>query len=645
MPATRVWIVVADGTHLAATLHLPDAALHPQPWPALLEALPYRKDDLSASSHADDYHQLADAGFAVCRLDLRGTGSSHGRATDEYPMVELDDLNDVIEWLAIQLWSNGRVGMFGYSYSGFNSLQVAATRPPALRAICAVYATDDRYTDDVHYMGGAVRAIDVVDYCHYMTVCNALPPVPAVFGGGWFDEWCARIDQHEPWILRWLREQTDGPYWRHGSLRPGYERIACPTMLVGGWADGYRNNTLRTFEALTGERELLVGPWSHRSPSRSLPGPHLDLGLEMIRFFGRWLRDDDVESVAPIRVFVRRATPPAPDLAIHRGDWLGLDRWTPSMQTYAPVMAGSDGASVDRLAVRPDVGTAAWISCAGGLPWGQSLDQRADDAWSSTYEWPVTESFTMLGYPVLHGRFAADAPVAYLSAKLCDISPDGTSQLITRGFLNLTHRRSSIDPTPMPPMEFEAVTVELEAAAWEFEPGHSMRLSLASTDWPNTWVPPTPVTLDIDRRSLRLELPCESGTDSHAQPVVIETPPPPAEPVDPTTRWVVMHDILGRTTTCTTSYGSTGDLPDGGTYAERYDGEVGVPLNHPAAAWATGTTRYELAWVGSSCVVEATMRVQSDAEAYEVTIDLDASLNGEVIRQRSWHERIPRCLN
>ncbi len=209
----QVWITVRDGTRLAADLYLPATAW---PAPALLEALPYRKDDLTGDSHADDYLRLrAEGGFAVCRLDVRGTGSSAGRATDEYPLSELDDLTDVIAWLAAQPWCNGRVGMFGYSYSGFNSLQLACERPPALGAICAIYATDDRYTDDVHYMGGALRAIDLVDYCHYMVPMNALPPVPALWGDGWRDEWLARIAEHEPWLLI-----VDGRAARRAVLAP-----------------------------------------------------------------------------------------------------------------------------------------------------------------------------------------------------------------------------------------------------------------------------------------------------------------------------------------------------------------------------------------------------------------------------------------
>ena len=136
-----VRIPMADGVELAATLFLPSGDT---PQPCLLEALPYRKDDLT-SSYAEGYRMWRDEhSYAVCRVDLRGTGSSGGDATDEYPLVERSDLGTVIAWLAAQDWCTGDVGMFGTSYSGFNSLQIAAERPPALKAICATYSSDDR---------------------------------------------------------------------------------------------------------------------------------------------------------------------------------------------------------------------------------------------------------------------------------------------------------------------------------------------------------------------------------------------------------------------------------------------------------------------------------------------------------------------
>jgi putative CocE/NonD family hydrolase len=163
---STVMIPMSDGVALAATLYIPEGD---QPVPALLEALPYRKDDILGVEGRPEYLRLRDDyDFAVCRVDVRGTGSSEGVAEDEYPEGETDDLCEVIAWLAAQHWCTGSVGMFGTSYSGFNALHTAARRPPALKAIMPIYASDDRYTDDVHYMGGCLRLLDLVDYPAYM---------------------------------------------------------------------------------------------------------------------------------------------------------------------------------------------------------------------------------------------------------------------------------------------------------------------------------------------------------------------------------------------------------------------------------------------------------------------------------------------
>ncbi len=632
MQCEQVWITARDGTRLAADLYLPGAG---GTAPVLLEALPYRKDDLTSDSHAQDYLRLrAEGGFAVCRLDVRGTGSSAGRATDEYPPSELDDLADVIAWLAAQPWSNGRVGMFGYSYSGFNSLQLACERPPALGAICAIYATDDRYTDDVHYMGGALRAIDLVDYCHYMIPMNALPPVPAVWGEGWRDEWLARIAENEPWLLRWLHEQLDGPYWRHGSVRPDYARIECPTMIVAGWADGYRNNTFRTFEHLRCEKELLIGPWSHMAPSTSLPGPHIDLVPEMISFFGRWLRDDPGEPRPPIRVFVRHATKPEPDLATHAGEWRYEIDWPPARLTPTTLYDGRRRS----LVTRPDTGVAAWNSCAGGLPWGQPVDQRNDDAWSLATDWPLSAPTEVLGHVVVKATVTSDQPIAFMSVKLNDVWPDGTSALVTRGLLNLTHR---VDPpAPLVPGEPYDIEVEMEATSWVFPAGHTIRLSVAGTDWPNTWVPPNPVTLTIE--SLQMQLPVlPPGGDGEPKFAAVDAPERGG--VNDLS-WSVGHDVLSRVTTVSTKYGGPYDVRHGGQMTDHYDGFATMPITDPALATAGGTVRFAMEWPEASVAVESHLLVASNACEYCVDIELAAFEAGVLIAQRRWSERIPRHL-
>ena len=656
MQFSRLAIRVRDGIQLAADIYMPPTGSGP--FPALLEALPYRKDDLTASSHSDDYVRLASEGeYVVCRLDVRGTGSSEGLATDEYPLVELDDLTDVINWLATQPWSNGRVGMFGYSYSGFNSLQVACTRPAALHAICAIYATDDRYTDDGHYMGGALRAIDLVDYCHYMTACNLLPPVPAVFGDNWKSEWQMRLNEVQPWVLNWLEQQHDGPYWRHGSLRPGYERIQCPTMIVAGWADGYRNNTFRTFEALQCEKSLLIGPWSHSAPAHSHPGPNIDLVPEMIAWFNRWLRVDNavVKTEPPIRVFIRHSTKPDADLLMLNGEWRFEETWPPARSVTTMLRPTAthadhvDASDIDVLDVRPDVGVAAWNSCAGGLPWGQPTDQREDDSWSLTYDWPIdSDHFEILGHALLKLKVASNQPVASISVKICDVFPDGTSALVTRGFLNLTHRTSSTEPQPLVPNVFEDVDVELEATSWVFARGHKIRLSIAGADWPNIWSPPHPFALSVDRSTVQLILPT---VDNHGagkpkfaplKPTVHSESPPSEHDVP--TQWRIERDVLAHQTIARTQYGGPSVVRDGGATHELYQGEVGVSTTDPTHSWVTATTRYQLNWPEAKCTVEARMRIDSDAEAFNVVIDVDADLDGVEFARKHYTRRILRRL-
>jgi predicted acyl esterase len=659
MVERRSWIPMEDGVRLAASLFLPEAAEAGAPVPVVVEALPYRKDDVTASYRPEYERLCGEHGYAVARVDLRGTGSSEGVAADEYPASEQADLCRVIAWLAAQPWSTGAVGMYGTSYSGFNSLQVAAERPPALKAVIAIYASDDRYTDDVHYTGGTAKLLDLVDYPLYMVALNALPPVPAVAGPGWRERWRERVEGLEPWLLRWLQEQADGPYWRQGSLRPAYERIACPTMLVAGWADGYRNATFRVMERLRAPCRLLFGPWSHMATDTSQPGPRIDLVPEMARWWDRWLRGDrnGVDEAAPVTVFVRHATRPAPDLDEHLGAWRDEPAWPPERAaTRTLPLAGAarapgpgPGPGTDRLEVRADVGSAAWISCAGHLPFGQPGDQRTDDAWSLAYDWPLDQEMEVLGHPRLTVRVGASAPVAFLSARLCDVFPDGTSALVARGFLNLTRRRSLTDPEPLRPGVLGPVELELDATSWVFPAGHRLRLSLAGSDWPNLVPPPGPVTLTVERDGSALTLPVLVGPGPGPPPTL--PPPRPRDPAaaatrpgDPPVVWRVVRDVLGRRTEAEIDHGGRTDLAEGAVLVERYRGTVGVALDRPGATWARGSADYRIEWPEATVATGARLDLRGDAEAFAVRLDLEAREGDQLRWARTWRRRIPRHL-
>jgi uncharacterized protein len=636
----EVRIPMDDGVELAATVYLPEPDLGPQP--CILEALPYRKDDLT-SSYRPDYVRLRDEyAYAVCRLDLRGTGSSGGDATDEYPAREQQDLAAVLTWLAEQPWCDGALGMYGTSYSGFNSLQLACERPPELKAVVAIYASDDRYTDDVHYRGGALKFLDLVDYNHYVTPMNALPPVPAVWGEGWRKEWLRRVDTAEPWLLTWMREQRDGPYWRHGSLRPEYSRIACPTMIVAGWADGYRNNSFRTLEALRASRvphRLLAGPWAHAATDTALPGPRIDLVPEMAAWWDRWLRGSDGDGPAErgeatATVFVRSSTRPEPDLDTYAGEWVQEEWPCPRCATVEWDLDGRP-----EYVVRPAVGTDAWIDCAGHLPYGQSLDQRFDDAASLQWEWPA-DDLAIIGHPVVRLRVSASAPVAYCSVKLCDVFGDGTSALVSRGSLNLTHRDGHVEPTPLVPGEVYEVEIELDACAYRFTAGQRLRLSVAGADWPNTAAPPQPLHLTV--HGGRLSLPRWEGPSPYAPPHLRPGSAESGEDASGVT-WRVERDVLARRTSCVVDHGSTYEAPYDATVTEHYSGRVSVD-EQTFEQVADAVAEYTIRWPEVTASASATLHLVADRDSYDVTIDLTVREGDEAVGERRWHEVFTRDL-
>ena len=320
--------------------------------------------------------------------------------------------------------------MFGWSYSGFNSLQVAAERPPALKAIVPIYSSDDRYTDDVHKMGGALRLLDLVDYPAYLVASNALPPVPALWGDSWRDEWRERVETGEPWLLRWIAQQRP-EFWERGSIRTRYDSISCPTMIVAGWADGYRNNTFRTVQAFADAGtpwKLVIGPWSHMAAETSRPGPWVDMTAVMARWFDRWLRDVDngIDREPPISVFHRESERPEGDAVRVRGSWRAHSVNPLSAARAVSLPLGDD--TVEHR-VLGDIGIAAWNSCAGDLPWGQPIDQRFEDAGSLTWDWPVGGpdlpggDLPLVGHPKLRLRIRSDRPVAFVSARSRTSSP------------------------------------------------------------------------------------------------------------------------------------------------------------------------------------------------------------------------------
>ncbi|MCL2430461.1 MAG: CocE/NonD family hydrolase, partial [Alphaproteobacteria bacterium] len=280
-------IPLSDGTRLAARIFLPTDA-EADPVPAILEYLPYRKRDGTWERDALTHPYLAGHGYAAVRVDIRGSGESGGLLDDEYSARELADGVEVIAWLAAQPWCDGAVGMMGISWGGFNALQIAALRPPALRAIITICSTDDRYRDDVHFMGGAVLTAKV-GWASFLFGAMGHPPDPALVGEAWREMWRARLEHLPFFLAKWFGHQRRDGYWKHGSVCEDYAAIACPVYAVGGWTDGYTNAIPRLLSGLSVPRKGLIGPWAHAYPHFAKPGPQIGFLQEALRWWDHWL--------------------------------------------------------------------------------------------------------------------------------------------------------------------------------------------------------------------------------------------------------------------------------------------------------------------------------------------------------------------
>jgi uncharacterized protein len=324
----NLWIPMPDGAQLAARMWLPVNA-GSQPVPALFEFIPYRKSDGTAIRDAYRAPYYAGHGYAVLRVDMRGSGDSDGVLYDEYTVQEHDDAVACITWIARQPWCDGNVGMMGISWGGFNSLQVAARRPPELKAILVIGFTDDRYADDVHYMGGCVLTSQMLSWASVMYAYNALPPDPRWVGDRWRVMWFERLEKTPSFVETWLAHQTRDAYWKQGSVGEDYGAIQVPVYAVGGWADSYNNSIPRLLAGLSVPRKGLIGPWAHTFPEMGEPGPAIGFLQESLRWWDHWLKgiDTGIMDEPMLRTWIQDSVHPASYYSQRPGRWVADPSW------------------------------------------------------------------------------------------------------------------------------------------------------------------------------------------------------------------------------------------------------------------------------------------------------------------------------
>ncbi len=655
----NIWIPMDDGAQLAARLWLPEGA-EEEPVPAIVEYIPYRKRDNTRSRDSMQMGYFAGHGYACLRVDIRGSGDSEGVLKDEYLLQEQQDGVAILRWLAAQTWCTGKVGIIGLSWGGFNGLQIAALNPPELGAVVTVCSSDDRYADDVHYMGGCLLG-DNLSWAATMFSYNSCPPDPEVVGERWRVMWMERLQGSGLWLEKWLRHQRRDDYWRHASVCEDFAAISCPVMACSGWADGYTNSVFRLLEGLSVPRQGLVGPWSHRYPELGQPGPAIGFLQECLRWWDHWLKGKDtgIMDEPMLRAWIQDYMPPSTSYKNRSGRWAGEPSWpsadiTPRRLFFEPnrlLFADEAREKNDPVSIHSplSLGLYAGKWCAYASGPDMPHDQREEDGGALVFESrPLEESFDILGAAVLRLRISSSQPTAMVAARISDVAPDGSAIRVSYGLLNLCHRNGHEYPSRLEINKPYEVTLALNHIGHCFPEGNRIRISISSSYWPMAWPAPSPTELTFYPEKCSLELPVrprrkEDEKISFEQP---ETAPMVRSTTlrPPKNHWHVIRDLDCDTATLEVINDKGSHyLPEIDLEFERLDREWYSSQGSDFSS-IRGETRHKRRFKrGDWEVTTETRTILTATEVFfHISASLDAYEGEERVFSRNWNTDISR---
>lgn len=493
-------VPMRDGVELAADVYL--AFGHEaEVLPAIVEVTPYNKDNVTLMSGDIELYQ--NNGYVFVAVDCRGRGKSEGvwsGFADDVP-----DTHDVIEWVAAQPWCNGKVGTTGLSYMGWVQWAAASARPAHLCAMVSTSAAG-RWQQEIPYTNGVFqlyfawwayitrRRIDEGYGLRQIDWDEALRILP-------FKDIGRIIDTPtDTWDNLADRDTLDD-YWKSLRFDDRYDQIDVPCLHVTGWYD--QEDLLGAFHhyehmmadsPARDKQYLIVGPWSHvksRSPDRFYAdidhGPEAALAMddEHLAFFDHWLKgvDNGVGELDRVRLFEPG-----------RNAWRAAERW-PTSTTNLDVFLGAGTLSAEAPETEGETsydydpmdpaltGIDVRLYPVEDVPLDQSANEARQDVICFTGT-PVTREIVLSGWPHLVFFASTDGDDTDWHVKITDVDPSGVSRRVTQGCLRAACRTSLEQPSAVTPDHVLEYDVELWPTHHVFEPGHSMRVTITSSDFP-----------------------------------------------------------------------------------------------------------------------------------------------------------------
>lgn len=542
-----LYVAARDGVQLAVDVHLP-AGTTDAPNPSVVLFTPYyrrfrlKADAPAGTEPSPNYAVIRDFfityGYAVIIVDVRGTGASFGAREAFRSPAERLDYHDIVDWIARQPWSNGRVGITGISYVGAAADFAASTAHPAIKAVMPTFSVWDTWGDMFYpgglayigMIGGYGRMIEALD----LDRRDVLQEFPYFAGPNFAGPAPVEADHDGAMVAAALADHAancdmtafvtqlgtrDAGFahdrdFRAPMVSPRSYVTGIPADLphygVSGWMDGaaYTNSAIGRFHALPcREKRLLLGPWDHgartnASPARRAARPDFEIHAEILRFFDQHVagRETGIGAERPVHYFT-----------MIEEAWKAADTWPPSSEPRTfwlaadAVLAEDAPATSGRDTYRTDHGIGSGRNTRYERIAGQPVetyyaDWHGRDArmavWTSA---PLDRATEVTGHASARIWLTSEAKDAAVILYLEDIGPDGEARYVTEGQLRAIFRRTAPAPAnypqfgpwhpcgegdaePLVPGEPALLEIQLMPTSWLFRPGHRIRLALAAAD-------------------------------------------------------------------------------------------------------------------------------------------------------------------
>ena len=500
-------------------------------YPVILMRLPYNKASAQTYVYGSPAFYASQC-YIVVIQDVRGMYASAG---EFYPFRhEMEDGYDSVEWAAGLPGSNGKVGMYGFSYVGATQWLAAVEKPPHLAAIAPAMTSSDYY-DGWTYEGGAfalafeeswpvsdlapVTATRLGDESLLDRLLKAKANIRATYDS-------LPIDRYPPlspdrpalagYFYDWLKHPTRDDYWKQWSIRQRYGDVQVPALNLTGWYDVFLNGSIENFVHMRKEggsalarsgQQLVIRPYIHIPWTRTVGdmdfGPEADNHTDdmQLRWFDHWLKGEPngAENDPPVRVFVMGANTwrtasdwPIPGTAftkyyLHSYGVANSSNGNGQLTTEAP--RGDEPTDQFHYDPRNPVPSKGGHSCcfANLAPLGPhdqtDIEKRADVL---VYSTPPLEQPVEVTGPITLTLFAATTAVdTDWTAKLVDVYPDGRTINLNNGIIRARFRQSLEKPELLDPKKAYEYTIEVWPTSNLFAAGHQIRLEVSSSNYPH----------------------------------------------------------------------------------------------------------------------------------------------------------------